>query len=228
MRIRYSMATSGASRRQWRRLAFTLTELLVTLAVIGILAALLTLVLGRARRSAQNAVCLGNLKQVGAAALLYASDNKGYLPVAGSTSDSGNHWQRVLYEGGYIGDYRATLCPSLMRSDDDSIRPNVLPAKNQGYGMRMWIGGSAVSLVQIDAVNWPYVADSVNMAGYGEPQQIRWLTGSNNSDNDNVVDRRHGGKANVLFADGHVSAMDQAGLTALNSSSFRYSRNTQP
>lgn len=206
---------------------FTLVELLAVLIILGILAVLLSPVVKQAHRSAQNSACISNLRQVGAAALLYASDNQGYLPVAGSTTSDKNHWSRVLYEGGYLTDYRVTLCPMLRRSDSPPVRPNVLPPKNQGYGMRMWIGGSPVSVAQIEAGKWPYVADSVNMAGYGEPQQIRWLTSSSNSNTDNVVDRRHKGKANVLFADGRIQPLDQEELTALNSPSFKFSRNTQ-
>lgn len=50
-----------------RARAFTLVELLVVVAVIGILVALLLPVLGAARESARSSECQGNLKQIGLA-----------------------------------------------------------------------------------------------------------------------------------------------------------------
>ena len=63
------------------RHGFTLLELLVVIAVIGILAALLLPAINRAKSKAQAAACLSNLKQFGVAFDLYAGDhNDGVLP----------------------------------------------------------------------------------------------------------------------------------------------------
>jgi prepilin-type N-terminal cleavage/methylation domain-containing protein/prepilin-type processing-associated H-X9-DG protein len=64
--------------------AFTLVELLVTIGVIGILAALLLSSLGRAKASAQAITCLNNLKQWGQATLLFVADNNDFLPKDGT------------------------------------------------------------------------------------------------------------------------------------------------
>jgi prepilin-type N-terminal cleavage/methylation domain-containing protein/prepilin-type processing-associated H-X9-DG protein len=60
--------------------AFTLIELLVVIAVIGILAALLAPVLAGAKRKAAQVPCANNLKQLGAAVMLYLDDNDGTFP----------------------------------------------------------------------------------------------------------------------------------------------------
>ena len=60
--------------------AFTLIELLVVIAIIAILAALLLPALARAKRSAQRASCLSNLKQQGVAWRLYLDDNGARFP----------------------------------------------------------------------------------------------------------------------------------------------------
>ena len=59
---------------KWKA-AFTLIELLVVIAVIAILAALLLPTLAAAKRRAQQANCLSNVKQLTLASYLYATDS---------------------------------------------------------------------------------------------------------------------------------------------------------
>ena len=61
-----------------RRVAFTLIELLVVIAIIAVLASLLMPALSRAKFAAQNAVCKGNLRQLGVALSMYVNEREVY------------------------------------------------------------------------------------------------------------------------------------------------------
>ncbi len=64
-----------------KRAAFTLVELLIVIAIVGILAGLLLPALNRAKEKAKRTACASNLKQVNLATHLYADDNGESLPV---------------------------------------------------------------------------------------------------------------------------------------------------
>src|SRR2546427_8895807 len=61
--------------------AFTLLELLMVIAVVGILAALLLPALGVAKGYAKRSACLNNLKQINLGVHLYSDDHNGLLPI---------------------------------------------------------------------------------------------------------------------------------------------------
>ena len=66
--------------RDSRRGGFTLIELLVVISIIALLVGILLPALGAARRTAQGAVCLSNLRSAGQAIATYGADNNDWIP----------------------------------------------------------------------------------------------------------------------------------------------------
>jgi len=115
------------------RNGFTLVELLVVIGIIALLISILLPVLNKARASANQAACLSNERQIMAAILMYANDNKQCLPGpalacvnnpaivnsrdpnstplslldrwTGSGAAFGYYWNRELSSNKYLGRY---------------------------------------------------------------------------------------------------------------------------
>jgi len=91
-------------RRQTRFHAFTLIELLVVIAIIAILAAILFPVFAQAKMAAKKTADLSNLKQIGLAALSYATDYDDYFPRNDYRVTTRQTWAPITYREA-IGPY---------------------------------------------------------------------------------------------------------------------------
>ncbi len=77
------------------REGFTLTELLVVISIIIVLAVLIVAIVGRAREGARKSASSNNLRQIGVAVASFVAENNGYLPA--SRSSMGVYWPQIVW-----------------------------------------------------------------------------------------------------------------------------------
>jgi prepilin-type N-terminal cleavage/methylation domain-containing protein/prepilin-type processing-associated H-X9-DG protein len=209
-------------------LAFTLTELLVTLAVISILSALLLPVLIRSKASAQRMTCVSNLRQLGLSAQMYWDENDGkafrwrgiatnggqiywfgWLEVDTEGNRSFDRTQGALYP--YLGGRGIEVCPSL-----NYVHPQFkLKATGASYGYGYNISLSAPAgqpALNIHKIERPsdlvFLADAAQVNSFQAPaspqnpmlEEFYYL-----STNETTAHFRHAKTANAVFCDGHVA-----------------------
>ncbi len=196
--------------------AFTLIELLVVIAIIAILAAILFPVFASSKQSASKVRCASNLKQIASAWQLYADDNAGRACPSYIYRDGVMHsWDFTILPGspprfklGLLGRYTRSgeinACPTFKVEGAD--RPYTGYAYNATY-----IGGDdyyGIPPCVLGSISRParkvVFADAAYDNGRAAHNYLR--APSDPLFACGKLHFRHGGQANVAYADGHVSA----------------------
>lgn len=113
---------------------FTLIEVLVVVAIIGILASLLLPSLSKARKSAHRSVCVNNLKNISSALLMYPDDNDSYFTVAdGFGAHVTQTWDDTLGLGGYDGRNLQVAAVSSNITEADGSKIYYCPSSEFSY-----------------------------------------------------------------------------------------------
>ncbi len=82
--------------------AFSLVELLLVIAILGIMAALLLPAMSRSKGKARDSQCVSNLRQLALGLQNFVVDNQAYPSgIAGTNSDSPGSWIAQLQRGGF-------------------------------------------------------------------------------------------------------------------------------
>ena len=234
--------------RLCRQRGFTLAELLVSVTIIGVLAALIAPALVGALEEADRIACASNLRQVGLALQLYLKDHDGWcfaLYDPPGLRDTGRTWyfgwepngSPALGEGNrlldrskaklapYLGDTEAVACPAVPFRGP--FKPKYLGTP-WTYGINRYLASHPVpakgnvngngnahfgTFIGPDASRTVVFADAAQVVThlapaspanpmvecfpYVEPERPH-------------IQFRHGGCANVLFADWHIEALEPA------------------
>ena len=167
-----------------RFLKFTLVELLVTIAVIAVLAGLLFPAFAKARATAQRSACANNLHGVGTAFKMYLGDNHDYLPDAAMMPT-------VTPDSPRIGDVLAQNLPAgnILRCPSD---PDGKYFREEGssYAYNSMFGGQRVQ----ETFAYKLYNSDAKVALMYDFKPFHGKAGSS-------------GSCNYLFADGHVGDM---------------------
>jgi len=139
-----------------KKKGFTLIELLVVIVIIGLLIAVLTPVVQKAREKAQRTFCTSNLRQIGVALHLYAEDWNERFPNTGS----GSARLGVLYSS-YVDTTQVFDCPSDKKATKASSNGTTL--SNSSYAYAAGLGetaGSTAPLASDNGVNDSTLVDA--------------------------------------------------------------------
>ncbi len=213
--------------------AFTLIELLIVVAIVGILAAMLLPALNGALEAARSTECKSNLRQLFLATTMYAHFNDGCYPPSSWDINGRNlhRWHGVRRSRGeafefdgsplypYLKVKRIKACPSFKRYLTGFERGC------GGYGYNDSFVGSGRGVIgdggnlpaKVSAISNPVetvlFADCAFLGGSGEGELIEYSFVTEpvykrwgGTPSTPTVHFRHRGGANVVWCDGHVSS----------------------
>jgi prepilin-type processing-associated H-X9-DG protein len=209
------------SRRQNKNSAFTLTELLVVTATVGILAALLLPAISQSKKRAQQIQCVSNLHQLGIGIQNFIADNHAYPSFFENTNKHNPVIWFVQLETGGLGFSKPPTnnwvetgvwrCPSAQWPHVSVRSPMSYGYNTDGMGDHtnaLGLGGHFISYSKGFApIGESEIVSPSEMMVIGDdfPGGVFFEREPRLADSKTAYSR-HQGKANVVFCDDHVES----------------------
>ena len=210
-----------------QRLGFTLVELLVVIAVVGILAALLLPALNQGKAAARRIQCVDNLRQLGLATQMFWAENEDFTfrYQIGATNGGRLYWFGWIKPGAegdrdfdaslgalypYLQGKGVEICPSL--DYKNSLYKYKARGAAYGYGYNLHLGQRSISTSRIvRPADTVLMADAAQVNDFQAPaspdhpmiEEFYYVDADEGGGYPNAH-FRHQKQANVLFCDGHV------------------------
>lgn len=213
-----------------RREAFTLIELLVVIAIIAVLAALFLPITRAAVENGRRAACRSNLKQIGAALFMYASDpamNGEFTLIRPRTHPlirqdplpaHAKLLGGVVPSGGFVD---AAFVANKVRTLLTDPRVWVCPSDTTDEGGKQVVPAASIETIQRHNISYMYIAGH-RLLGSRENRAIAPVMCDESNERENgsatpgnmpdLTDAdNHGANfRNVLYLDGHVASIKRA------------------
>ena len=223
--------------------SFTLVELLVVVAIIGLLAGLLIPVITKAIASGKTGRATGNLRQIGILINSYASENNNCLPILIDWTNLGNNWDGANPYRFWQNLVRIQAGLATNNSPEGMCLPDIFydPAakkKQHPWGsfggndsIMLGIGQPAAKncqsvfghtrgtpLFSIGKLSQKVIvtsAQDVPGSSWGSSWYFMGMEWASQGVGSQMPkpEARHVGKSLCLFADGHVEALDTKNMT---------------
>lgn len=207
---------------------FTLVEMLVTISIIVLLAALSIIGITKAKEAAQRSGSAANLRQLGVTMIAFTADNNGFLPA--TRKSNGTYWPEQVWAS--LESSQTYLRPGTRNRPIDST-------KNDGDGY-FALADNAALTPQKKPIRWNYVinggaaalpfsevaatdalpatmarglsrplmeiSDPSKTIMFAEGNGAFWINGEAKT-NCNRIRKWSNGKSNILWFDGSVQAL---------------------
>ena len=201
---------------------FTLVELLLAVAVIGLLLAILLPSLGAAQGAARCSACLSQMRQIGSATLLYAHANKGRLPRSSHSALAAHvmPWGYALVPS-ITGERYLGPGPDWDNLFNDLYRcPNDPRTDKWSYGKNVWFELSSGETGELlGQANGPTYETLCHIPNHHRTILFGELASGSMGDHimahfwnmggaPEVDMKRHSGQSNYVFIDGHAETLE--------------------